>query len=291
MRTTHKLAVGTVAATATTVLGVGIAFATITPVDAAGQVHGCYSQKSGALRVVSPTTACSSGETALLWNQQGPTGPQGSPGPVGAPGPKGDQGATGATGATGPVGPQGLQGIQGLRGLTGLTGPTGPTGATGPTGPTGPKGPTGPQGPSGIGPGWQLWDPAYKVMPNQPVTIGYIPYDSVAQIQLPAGHFQVQAQYTVTNVYSPLLGDDRRSFDCKLSLGSGPGADAAWADIRSVSLSGHGHSEVENQMIQLTNTDPTPVTLGCDERAGSVDDFHINNIRLMATQISEDNEQ
>lgn len=49
-----------------------------------GVIHGCYTERTGALRVVAPGTACDRGEQAIEWNQQGPqgaTGPQGPAGP------------------------------------------------------------------------------------------------------------------------------------------------------------------------------------------------------------------
>jgi hypothetical protein len=76
-------------------------------------INGCVEKTTGALRVLSDTSpkVCSSNETMLTWNQQGPvgpTGPKGDQGPQGVPGPKGDQG------------PQGIPGPQGVPGLSGL---------------------------------------------------------------------------------------------------------------------------------------------------------------------------
>jgi len=72
----------------------GIAYAAIP--DSSGIIHGCYntgSNPSGQLRVIDAASGgkCSKNESALNWNQQGPTGPQG---PVGPQGPKGDPGPT-----------------------------------------------------------------------------------------------------------------------------------------------------------------------------------------------------
>jgi hypothetical protein len=93
----------------------GIAYADIPD---GGVIHGCYKTQNGQLRVIDTSAggACNRGETALTWNQTGPTGATGA------------TGATGLTGATGPTG-----GI-GPTGLTGATGPTGDTGGIGPTG-------------------------------------------------------------------------------------------------------------------------------------------------------------
>ncbi|MGA7673174.1 MAG: collagen-like protein [Nitrolancea sp.] len=62
---------------------------------------------------------CNGFETAVSWNQSGPTGPSGA---SGAPGPSGPSGPIGPTGASGPIG------------ASGTIGPTGPSGPTGPAG-------------------------------------------------------------------------------------------------------------------------------------------------------------
>jgi len=81
----------------------------------ASLVHSCVA-RDGTLRIVSATTACKNGETALDWSIQGPQGPTGPTGPQGPIGPAGPQGATGQTGPQGPAGPQGVQGPQGPQG-------------------------------------------------------------------------------------------------------------------------------------------------------------------------------
>ena len=150
-------------------VGAGIAYAAIP--DSSGVIHGCYSTKNGALRVIDSSAKCANGEVALNWNQQGPkgdtgaTGPQGAVGPQGPAGPKGDTGAAGPQGAPGPAGAQGPKGDTGATGPQGAVGPQGPAGPNGDTGPAGaqgvpgpagaqgPKGdtgPAGPQGPSGV---------------------------------------------------------------------------------------------------------------------------------------------
>src|SRR5919205_1210267 len=103
--------VALLAAFAALVIGGSVAYATI-PNN--GVINACYSRSGGALRVIDATTGtCSSKETSLAWNVQGPPGPQGPQGPQGAQGaqgapgpqgPKGDPGAVGATGPTGQVG-------------------------------------------------------------------------------------------------------------------------------------------------------------------------------------------
>jgi hypothetical protein len=73
--------------------------------DSNGVIHGCRSNKTGAVRVIDTEKGqtCTKDEAALPWNQTGPQGPAGPAGPTGAPGlqgPAGPQGPAGA-GATG----------------------------------------------------------------------------------------------------------------------------------------------------------------------------------------------
>lgn len=70
--------------------------------------YGCINNSTGAIRIVSATTVCNTGEHKIHWNQTGPQGPQGPQGPTGAQGATGPKGATGATGPQGPQGPAGL---------------------------------------------------------------------------------------------------------------------------------------------------------------------------------------
>lgn len=101
-----------------------------------GVFYGCYRVISGEpgptayMRIIDPSVGqkCSGLETAMNFNQSGPTGPTGATGATGVTGPSGATGPTGVTGSTGATGPSGS---------TGATGSTGPTGATGATGPTG----------------------------------------------------------------------------------------------------------------------------------------------------------
>jgi hypothetical protein len=68
----------------------GIAYAAIP--DANGVIHGCVSNSTGGLRAVDPAasspslSACKNNETAVDWNQQGPTGATGPAGPPGSGG-------------------------------------------------------------------------------------------------------------------------------------------------------------------------------------------------------------
>lgn len=124
--------------------GAGIAYGAIP--DSSGVIHGCFSHKTGVLRVINPWAKCASGEVALNWNQQGPkgdigaagargaVGPQGAPGQTGAPGPRGANGAPGSEGDPGPAGEQGPKGDAGVAGGPGPKGDAGPAGAPGPSG-------------------------------------------------------------------------------------------------------------------------------------------------------------
>lgn len=101
-----------------TVLGVsafGLAVFVGIP-DSSGVIHACYAQSNGSVRLVESAADCKNSETAITWNQTGPTGPQGPAGPQGGAGPAGSQGPQGQTGATGPQGPAGPQGPQGPAG-------------------------------------------------------------------------------------------------------------------------------------------------------------------------------
>lgn len=69
-----------VALIALLIAGGGAAFATIPDSDD-DEIHGCYSNRDGKLRVIdaqSGETCITAKETALVWNQQGPPGTPGS---------------------------------------------------------------------------------------------------------------------------------------------------------------------------------------------------------------------
>jgi len=56
-------------------------------------IHACVTNRTGAVRVVSPTTACDANrETVLDWSIQGPKGVKGDTGDVGPMGPQGAAG-------------------------------------------------------------------------------------------------------------------------------------------------------------------------------------------------------
>jgi hypothetical protein len=74
----------------------------------AATIYACKLNALGTIRIVSANTNCSSYETKISWNTdgpQGPTGPQGAQGPQGPIGPQGPQGPQG------PAGPQGASGV------------------------------------------------------------------------------------------------------------------------------------------------------------------------------------
>jgi hypothetical protein len=81
--------------------GAGGVFAAALIPDANGVIHGCYDNKTGALRVVDSAANCSKNQVPIEWNQRGVAGATGATGP------------TGATGATG-------RGVTSLNDLNGL---------------------------------------------------------------------------------------------------------------------------------------------------------------------------
>lgn len=56
-----------------------------------GVINGCYNARTGLLRVIDTSAhqSCTSGETAISWNQTGPQGAVGPQGPAGPTGPAG----------------------------------------------------------------------------------------------------------------------------------------------------------------------------------------------------------
>jgi hypothetical protein len=74
----------------------GMAYASIP--DGDDEIHGCYGNSNGQLRVIDNAQGgCKNNETALSWNNQGPQGLQG---PQGGKGDKGDPGTPGASGVS-----------------------------------------------------------------------------------------------------------------------------------------------------------------------------------------------
>ena len=104
-----RLSYANVAATlALVVAATGVGVAAIPGRD--GSIRGCYSKKTGVLRVIDTGKRCKRGEKLLTWNQRGSAGAPGSAGAAGAPGPAGETGAQGAQGEKGPQGDTGPPG-------------------------------------------------------------------------------------------------------------------------------------------------------------------------------------
>jgi type VI secretion system secreted protein Hcp len=96
-----------IALPAALILGVGAAVAIAAIPGSNGVITACRvttgGANQGALRVIdvetTPAETCTSGETTLTFNQQGPPGPQGDPGPPGDSGPPADTGGGSGTGS------------------------------------------------------------------------------------------------------------------------------------------------------------------------------------------------
>ena len=97
----------------------GIAVAAKKP--SKSQITGCYSKKTGDLRVLNRGKRCKRGERKITWTKSGA---------------RGTRGARGPRGVIGPIGPRGGTGPSGSLGATGAMGPSGSVGATGPAGPS-----------------------------------------------------------------------------------------------------------------------------------------------------------
>ena len=63
--------------------GAGVAVASDQAVTSSHVIHACYVKSGGALRVVSRTAHCPTGQAPLHWNVRGPRGPRGLRGPQG----------------------------------------------------------------------------------------------------------------------------------------------------------------------------------------------------------------
>lgn len=124
LRTNRRVARVAIVTVAGLVATAGIALATTIVThwaDSSGVIHGCVTD-GGTLRLIDPSQPtsskiqhCTSTETPITWNQQGPQGIQG---------------------LQGLQGQQGQQGIQGLAGQQGIQGPPGPFAETLPSGET-----------------------------------------------------------------------------------------------------------------------------------------------------------
>lgn len=71
----RKLIITAAIAVAVAISGGAIAYASIP--DSAGVIHGCYTVKGGALRVIytAKGQTCTTGQHGLNWNQKGLQGP------------------------------------------------------------------------------------------------------------------------------------------------------------------------------------------------------------------------
>jgi hypothetical protein len=175
------------AVAATFAVAAGIGYAAIP--GSSGVINGCYGKLTGILRVIDAEAGktCTSFETPISWNEQGPKGDQGIAGPKGDPGP---QGVQGARGEKGDKGDQGAQGIQGPRGDKGDAGPPGPKGDTGPVGPRGEIGPPGPKGDPGP-------SDAFATTHTSSTIDGT--WKSIATLNLPAGSYIASASLSLHN--------------------------------------------------------------------------------------------
>src|SRR5690348_2099703 len=94
------VAAGVIALTAS-VAGAYAAGAATSPERADQNITACANTKTGVLRLATATKPCTTSESAVSWDPNGPEGKQGETGPAGPAGPKGD------TGQPGQQGPQG----------------------------------------------------------------------------------------------------------------------------------------------------------------------------------------
>ncbi len=60
--------------------------------------YACVNNRTGAIKIVDPATACKPTEHKISWDQVGPSGPQGPDGPQGQQGPQGPDGPQGPSG-------------------------------------------------------------------------------------------------------------------------------------------------------------------------------------------------
>lgn len=82
----RRVVITAAAAVAIVLGGAAIALASIP--DSHGVIHGCYTVKTGTLRVIDTGKGqkCVTGQHALNWSQKGPKGPAGPAGPQGPAG-------------------------------------------------------------------------------------------------------------------------------------------------------------------------------------------------------------
>jgi len=90
-----------------------IAGIAIAQIPNTGIITGCYTKSGSGLRVIdAQSTNCSTKETRLDWNQQGPAGTPGTPGTPGTNGTNGKDGKDGTNGTNGTNGISGYEVVQ-----------------------------------------------------------------------------------------------------------------------------------------------------------------------------------
>lgn len=94
-------------------------FAAASIPNSKGTITGCYSKKTGALRVVDEAQKCKTSERRLTFASSRLPGSKGEPGSPGAQGSQGDTGPTGSKGDAGAKGDRGEPGTPGAQGQPG----------------------------------------------------------------------------------------------------------------------------------------------------------------------------
>ena len=95
---------------------VGLSLLRLAPAQAA-VIDACVDTKKLTVRIVTPSTTCTSKETLVQWNISGPPGTKGDKGDPGTPGTKGDMGDPGTPGTKGDTGDPGTPGATGPPGI------------------------------------------------------------------------------------------------------------------------------------------------------------------------------
>ena len=144
--------------------------------------HACVTNTTGAIKIVSASATCATGQHKISWNNLGPAGPAGQ------------------NGAAGPQGPQGATGQQGQQGPQGATGPQGPQGATGAEGP---------QGPPGVTTGYSSLNVTASTLSPSAVA-------SVGSLNLPAGTY-----IAIVSAVASASGTSPDTVTCDLVDGNG----------------------------------------------------------------------
>jgi Collagen triple helix repeat (20 copies) len=154
-----------VAVVAVVIAAGGVTYAAI-PDSGTSVYHACMLKNVGTIRIIDPslpssnaTSHCSSFETAITWNQQGPKGEPGI------------QGLKGERGIQGVKGDQGIQGVKGETGATGLKGDNGAPGTNGHDGQPGADGHDGTPGQDGQSFSWRgNWNTLAVYLPRDVIS-------------------------------------------------------------------------------------------------------------------------